>query len=160
MNKLFVAYGSNLNIEQMEYRCPGSFVSGPGLLWNHHLTFRGSRAGVANIEWRRGFSVPVLLWSVPPRDEEALDQYEGFPWLYGKQRVHVTLPSSREIMAWAYIMQPGLPVMPPSADYFRTILEGYHTAGFEPQALWEAAEACGPLPRVLREHRSLLLQKG
>ncbi len=48
--KLYIAYGSNLNVDQMSTRCPGARVAGVAGLPNYRLTFRGNgRAGVANI---------------------------------------------------------------------------------------------------------------
>ena len=39
-NKLYVAYGSNLNLEQMARRCPTAKVVGIGVLKDYQLTFR------------------------------------------------------------------------------------------------------------------------
>lgn len=40
MKKLYVAYGSNLNIAQMALRCPTAHIYGTGLLNNWELTGR------------------------------------------------------------------------------------------------------------------------
>ncbi len=40
-NKLYFAYGSNINLDQMEYRCPDAKVVGPVMLDNYELLFRG-----------------------------------------------------------------------------------------------------------------------
>lgn len=59
--KLYIAYGSNLNVDQMRYRCPGARVAGVSEMKNHWLTFRGnSHTGVANIEPHRGAA--ASLW--------------------------------------------------------------------------------------------------
>ena len=39
--KKYIAYGSNMNIEQMERRCPGARVAGKGWLKDHRLFFAG-----------------------------------------------------------------------------------------------------------------------
>lgn len=39
--KKYIAYGSNMNLEQMEYRCPGATVTGKGWLQDHRLFFAG-----------------------------------------------------------------------------------------------------------------------
>ena len=90
-NKLYAAYGSNLNLEQMEYRCPYAVPLGTAELAGYRLLFRGGRDGsaVATVEPMGGGSVPVLLWEITPRDEEALDRYEGWPRLYCKETVTV-----------------------------------------------------------------------
>ena len=45
MEKLYVAYGSNLNIAQMALRCPTAHIYGTGLLNNWELIYRGSMTG-------------------------------------------------------------------------------------------------------------------
>ena len=42
---LYFAYGSNINLDQMSYRCPAAQVVGPVTLDGYELLFRGS--GVA-----------------------------------------------------------------------------------------------------------------
>ena len=79
-NKLYIAYGSNLNLPQMAGRCPTAKVVGASEIKDYALVFRGGRHGaVATIEPCEGSSVPVLLWKITPKDEAALDIYEGFP---------------------------------------------------------------------------------
>lgn len=46
-DKLYFAYGSNINLEQMDYRCPDATVVGPVVLENYELLFR--RGGFATI---------------------------------------------------------------------------------------------------------------
>lgn len=40
---LYFAYGSNINLEQMEHRCPDAQLVGPVTLQNYELQFRGQR---------------------------------------------------------------------------------------------------------------------
>lgn len=124
--KYYIAYGSNLNMEQMLHRCPGAAVIGKTWLEGYRLTFRGihSGAGVANIEPRVGSRVPVGIWRITKRDELALDRYEGFPWLYYKQEFSLVVDGNR-LTAMAYIMTPGRPWASPNVMYLRTIRKGY-----------------------------------
>ena len=50
--RLYFAYGSNINLEQMAVRCPAAQVVGPAVLDGYELLFRGNRrgTGVATIE--------------------------------------------------------------------------------------------------------------
>lgn len=81
--KLYIAYGSNLNLGQMADRCPTAKVVGASELMDYRLLFRGAHAGaVATVEPYKGGSVPVLVWEIAPADEAALDRYEGWPFLY------------------------------------------------------------------------------
>lgn len=97
MRKLYVAYGSNLNLEQMAYRCPSATILGTGLLNNWELIYRGSAVNShATIRRKQGASVPVLLWEISPSDENRLDMYEGYPHYYFKQNVIVNMGNIRK----------------------------------------------------------------
>ena len=65
--KLYFAYGSNINLDQMAHRCPAAEVVGPVVLENYRLLFRGNRRGrgVATIVPHKGQMVHGLLWNVP-----------------------------------------------------------------------------------------------
>ena len=39
--KLYIAYGSNLNLKQMKYRCPTAKLVGKGVVENYELQFKG-----------------------------------------------------------------------------------------------------------------------
>ena len=75
---LYLAYGSNLNVKQMEIRCPRAKIMGSFLLPNYKLVFRG----VADIEESEGDYCPVGLWKITRKCLGALDRYEGYPTLY------------------------------------------------------------------------------
>lgn len=89
MSKLYGAYGSNLNFEQMAHRCPTARFLGVGNIVGYQLEFRGRACGVANVAPCEGGSVPVGIWMIEPADETALDRYEGYPRLYKKQDIPV-----------------------------------------------------------------------
>lgn len=138
--KYYIAYGSNLNLDQMFRRCPGAIVIGSAVIKGHKLVFRGnSRSGVANIEPSAGEQVPVGIWAITPDDEVALDRYEGYPFLYTKKFYTVTV-NGRRIRAMAYIMTPGHRIEPPLMGYLHTILQGYDDFGFDPKPLFAAAD--------------------
>jgi gamma-glutamylcyclotransferase (GGCT)/AIG2-like uncharacterized protein YtfP len=137
-NKLYLAYGSNLNLEQMANRCPTAKVVGASKIKGYRLLFRGSHAGaVATIEPFKGESVPVLVWDITPADEAALDRYEGWPFLYRKETIKVRL-NGKTVQAMVYIMNEGRPLGQPSCYYYSTILDGYKSAGFDIEILRKA----------------------
>ncbi len=138
-DRLYIAYGSNLNLEQMAHRCPTAEVVGPVVLQNWRLRFRGRNGGaVATIERKRGQRVPVLIWRIQPQDERALDRYEGWPYLYRKETLRLTV-NGRRVYAMIYIMnEKGHPYGMPSMGYLCTINAGYQTAGFDSKILIEA----------------------
>ena len=139
-NKLYLAYGSNMNLPQMAYRCPTAKVVGVSEIKDHALVFRGGRSGaVATIEPQEGASVPVLLWKIKPRDELALDHYEGFPSFYDKQTLEVEV-DGQTVPAMVYVMTPGHSLGMPSQYYYDVIKEGYESAGIDTAVLDDAVE--------------------
>jgi gamma-glutamylcyclotransferase (GGCT)/AIG2-like uncharacterized protein YtfP len=131
--RLYLAYGSNLNLEQMKHRCPTAKVVGATVMRNWQLLFWG----VATIERCKGAQVPVLVWDIQPQDEYALDRYEGWPHLYRKESVRVTL-NGKQVRAMVYVMNRGHEHAP-SRAYYDTILQGYKSAGFDTNILRRAA---------------------
>ncbi len=141
-DRLYIAYGSNLNLEQMAHRCPTAEVVGTVVLQNWRLRFRGRNGGaVATIERKRGQRVPVLIWRIQPQDELALDHYEGWPYLYRKETLRLTV-NGRRVYAMAYIMnEKGHPYGEPAMGYLDIIREGYESAGFNSNILTEAVKS-------------------
>lgn len=136
--KIYIAYGSNLNLPQMAYRCPTAKVIGNSEIKDYELLFRGSKTGsYATIEPCEGKNVPVLLWSVGQQDEKALDRYEGYPVFYEKEDMHIAL-NGQTVNAFVYVMTEGHQLGMPSQRYVDTIAEGYQTAGFDLAVLEDA----------------------
>lgn len=137
---LYIAYGSNLNLPQMARRCPTAKVIDTGEIKDYELLFRGGRRGaVATVEPLEGSSVPVLLWKIKPQDEQALDRYEGYPHFYRKEMMDVEL-GGKTVPAMVYVMNGGHELGAPSDFYLNTIMEGYHSAGFDTDFLDQAVE--------------------
>ena len=136
----YLAYGSNLNIRQMQIRCPMAIPVVGAVLKDYELLFRGGNgSAVATIEPKAGSSVPCVLWLITPEDEEALDCYEGFPHHYRKEMVPVQF-GSRKMNVMAYIMNAGHSLAMPGKDYLYTILHGYKTFRLDFSALYEALD--------------------
>lgn len=140
-DRLYIAYGSNLNLEQMSRRCPTAKVVGAAELKDWRLWFRGgTHSAVATIERERGFTVPVLVWRIQPRDELALDRYEGFPFLYRKEILQLAV-NGRQVSAMAYIMnEAGQPYGIPYAGYLSIVRKGYESANFDTSILYDAVD--------------------
>ena len=145
--KLYIAYGSNLNLPQMAFRCPTATVAGKSELKDYELLFRGGRRGaVATVEPKAGSSVPVLLWEIHGMDEASLDRYEGYPHFYEKQMMDVEL-DGKTVAAMVYVMTPGHEFGIPSDYYANVIWEGYESAGFDTQFLEDAINHAHELVR-------------
>lgn len=149
----YIAYGSNLNVQQMRMRCPHATILGTAALKGWELLFKGSKTGsYLTIEEKDGGSVPVVIWEVTESDEAALDRYEGFPSFYYKKDIRLQYKGIRSgrrrtVTAFAYIMHEDRPIGIPSDYYMRTCLEGYDVFYFDRNILLAAydkcAEVCG-----------------
>ncbi len=141
MARYYMAYGSNLNIGQMKYRCPGAEVVTTATLKNWKLVFRGSKTGsYLTIEKAKGYSVPIALWRITKDDELSLDFYEGYPSFYYKRRFILPCDDGRKHRAFAYIMHEHRPIGVPSARYMDVCAEGYDAFGFDLNILKTAEE--------------------
>ena len=132
MSKLYIAYGSNLHLEQMAYRCPEAKVLCTGIIEDYTLVFRGSKTGAyATIIPKKGDHVPVVVWKISENDERNLDRYEGFPTFYYKKTLPVLYDGHLYIDAMVYIMfdeaKPGIPSM----RYLETCSQGYLDNGLD-----------------------------
>ena len=130
--RLYLAYGSNINLEQMAKRCPNSKVIGTAMIPDYELKFRG----VATIVPKKGAEVPVLMWEIDQQDELNLNSYEGFPRLYRKEIFEMEVNGKiREGMA--YLMNyKG--IAPPTAQYYNGIKKGYEDNGMDTKYLHDA----------------------
>ena len=143
-NKYYIAYGSNLSIEQMKVRTPDAVIAGTGILKDWQLLFRQ----FATIRKKTGFSTPVLIWKISAQDEKNLDRYEGFPRFYSKKNLKVAVKSLDgqdlgNVIAMVYIMTPeavkSRSINPlPSERYFSVLNKGYDVFGFDKKILCDA----------------------
>lgn len=144
MSKMYLAYGSNLDVNQMLRRCPDAVMIGSSVIKNHELRFRGNYRciGVATIEPKKGSSVPVGIWLISSEDERSLDRYEGYPFLYTKKTLQVPFRGDF-LSAMVYTMTKGHDIAPPSSAYLETISTGYDDFGFNKAPLIRAAKKAG-----------------
>ena len=144
MKKLYLAYGSNLNTEQMKFRCPDAKIMGTAIIKDYELLFRISQSGAyLTIEPKKGASVPVAVWEVSESDIASLDLYEGYPTFYYKKEMTVTYTGivsgkKRRRKAFAYIMHEDRPIGIPSIQYIGKCFDGYRRFGFDVKLLFKA----------------------
>ena len=72
---LYFAYGSNMDEDQMEHRCPGARLLCKITVPDY--TFRIDSRGVASIIPKRGAEVTGLLWEIDKYHIQSLDRFEG-----------------------------------------------------------------------------------
>lgn len=134
MKRYYIAYGSNLSLEQMARRCPTAKVVGTSILKDWRLLFNGP----ASIEKCDGYNTPVLIWELQPRDEASLDVYEGYPSYYRKEMLDVEV-NGQTIPAMVYIMNRSGESQP-GTGYYNVLDEGYEKFGFDKSILKRALQ--------------------
>lgn len=138
MSKLYAAYGSNLNVAQMGFRCPTAKPIAKSWLFDYALVFQGAPYGAhANVVPRKGYDVPVVIWDISAADERALDRYEGVAGgYYTKEYIPVECGGEiKEVLI--YIMSPN-PYGIPSDSYLDTIAKGYEDFNLPTKVLNDA----------------------
>lgn len=138
--RIYIAYGSNMDFKQMEYRCPDAIFMGVGVIEDYELLFKGSLTGsYATIEKKKGSTVPVYLWSISARDEKSLDRYEGCPTFYYKKTLPVRVEGG-SIDGMVYIMHEERRLGIPTGQYYNVLYDGYKRFGFDTKILKNALQ--------------------
>ena len=144
--RYYIAYGSNLNREQMKFRCPDAKAIGMAKLKGYELLFKGSKTGsYLTIEKKSGGMVPVAVWETSAKDEAALDHYEGYPSFYYKAELDLPVRSFKDWKVtkkhcYVYIMHEDRPFGMPHFSYIETCLDGYRDFDFDEEILFKAIE--------------------
>ena len=140
--RLYVAYGSNLNLEQMKHRCPTAKLIGTGVVNDYELQFKGfPSSAYATISPKAGASVPVGIWELGWMDEKYLDRYEGYPSHYFKKDIPVQMDNGEEVKGMVYIMNQKMQFGLPSGHYYQVVHQGYRDCGLDTHVLNEAVKA-------------------
>ena len=137
--RYYIAYGSNLSVEQMADRCPDATVVGTAVLRGWQLLFKGC----ATIEPNPDRDTPVLIWEISERDEKRLDCYEGFPSYYHKKDLEVEVypadgGESVKLTAMVYIMDEKRVCEMTSPFYYKVLRDGYEAFHFPMDTLERA----------------------
>ncbi len=78
--RYILAYGSNLDLDRIKSRCPGSTLVGTAWIPGYRLLFKQSFSGsYATVEQDANWSVPAVVYQVGWQDEQRLDRFEGCP---------------------------------------------------------------------------------
>lgn len=137
---LYVAYGSNINKDQMKYRVPGAKPYGVGTVFNWQLAFHGNDGtAYATIVQSPGKCVPVVIWEMSDKQEAVMDRFEGYPNSYYKKKIPVHV-DGKKLVGTVYIMNPQRRVARPSRKYVNTVRIGYESFGIDVSYLQDALE--------------------
>ena len=140
----YIAYGSNMNQDQMGFRCPTAKLIGVGHLHGFQLEFNRHATIVETNDPTT--SVPVAVWEITPEHEHRLDRYEGYPVYYRKISCTVNMGDGGHIQGTAYQMC-NFVFNPPDKFYYEGIREAYESLGLHA----EVKRAL--LPALMRSHR-------
>ena len=140
----YIAYGSNMNQDQMEMRCPGAQLIGTGRLRGYELEF--NRHATIMESSNPGASIPVAVWEITPEHEHRLDRYEGYPRYYRKISCTVDLTNGEHIQGMAYQMCEFV-FSSPDKLYYEGIREAYTSLGLRSEIKRSL------LPALMRSHR-------
>lgn len=133
---LYVAYGSNMNLEQMSYRCPKSRIIGNGIIKGWKLIFNIHADIIEGDEYDE---VPVVCWEIDKSEWKNLDRYEGYPSYYVKRVVNVELTDGKEEKCIVYVMSKKCKgICPPFTNYFNVCLQGYIDNNIDTIYLYDA----------------------
>lgn len=135
----YIAYGSNMNLEQMAFRCPGSKVVCKGMLYGWKLIFN-IHADIVPTD-NDADMVPVVVWEIAPEDWKNLDRYEGYPKYYVKEHIETWLENGNAEECIAYVMaEDRKGYAPPYKYYFDIIERGCQENGIDVNYLYDALD--------------------
>lgn len=101
----YFAYGSNMNMEHMRRICGWHFtVLGVAVLEDYQ--FGPDTRGYANIRPCSGKKVYGLIYELEQSSIDALDEFEGYPEVFGREEVAVKDLEGDEYKAWVYLEKP------------------------------------------------------
>lgn len=150
---LYFAYGSNLNVSQMQRRCPTAQPAWKATLTDWRLQYRG----VLNIVPALGEKVEGAVWWTTDRDEIALDKYEGCDkncgpsGLYRKEIMKVECEDGVTRRAYVYIMNDWSGYREresaPSTGYLKTCVEGCLDFGIDPRVMLDPIDRIPKYPQ-------------
>lgn len=128
----YVAYGSNLNKNQMAERCPDAECICSSVLENYKLKFNL----YLTVEPCKNFNVLVGIWKISKNDEKKLDRYEGYPRIYRKEYVEVKVNGiKRKCLIYIMNYVEGRMNCKPTLEYLKRCKKGYEDFGFNPMEL-------------------------
>lgn len=124
----YIAYGSNMNQEQMSLRCPEARLIGIGVIHGARLEFylhaTVEKTGDVKDE------VPVAVWEINLNDRRSLDRYEDYPYYYKRDEIQVQMDDGTETEGLIYLMDRVRDQLP-ADEYYEGIADAYRSLGIE-----------------------------
>ena len=130
-NTFYFAYGSNMNIEQMNFRCPNSRTLGKISILGYQFIINSR--GVATIIPRNYSTVNGVLWSINLKNELNLDYYEGIKKkIYFKKYFYIPF-LNQKILILVYIAFNQI-IGTPKKGYLEKVIDG--AKSFKAEKKW------------------------
>lgn len=132
----YIAYGSNMNLEQMGYRCPNSKLIGTGYIEGWELVFN-CHADIIRTENEKQ-KLPVVIWEIVPKDWQTLDFYEGYPGYYVTEDIPFIFDGQEKIGTVYVMAEKRKGLYPPSKDYFYGLIDGCKENNIDDEYMYDA----------------------
>lgn len=125
--KPYFAYGSNMDAEQMAYRCPDALLRGKATLKGY--AFALDSKGFATVVEKDGSSVEGLFWQISPSDEKMLDSYEGVGNCCYRKELLVINSDVGSGEALVYVSNRETDYNPHPSDYLNRVIQAAKEQG-------------------------------
>ena len=135
---LYFGYGANMPLDSMDARCPGAEPVSQATLEDYELVFKL----FADVVTRPGYKVQGAVFALTEAHVARLDRFEGYPSLYVRRVVTVTLRGGERVQAMVYIMACGRGGQP-SAEYRDCLLRGCRDWGIGDEYQQEIVRKAG-----------------
>lgn len=147
---LYIAYGSNIDPQEISLRCPSAKFVDVGMLNNYKLVMRryldvDCCNGELMSDHITPCGVPIVAYEIDDKDIPNLDRYEAYPDLYTKIEVNVTLKNDNMVdntKGIIYIMTDEQKKLTPYEKcddlYLKRVARGYDVYQFNHEFLKEA----------------------
>lgn len=105
----YFAYGSLMDLNFVKDLGVNYQKAQSGIIKNYQFKTNirdsiNSEYGYANIVQKENYLVEGVIMQIPNNSLSFLDSYEGYPFLYRREKLEVYLSSTKnKILAWAYI---------------------------------------------------------
>ena len=101
----YFAYSSNMSFEHMRRLCGWHFrVLGAAILPN--FEFGADKRGYATIRPKKGSKVAGVLYELDQSSLDILDDFDGYPKIFDRIEVEVSLVDDLKYKAWVYVQSP------------------------------------------------------
>lgn len=119
--RFYFAYGSNINQEQMAFRCNDALPAAIAYVKNSKFVINSN--GVATIIPASGLVVRGVLWQISKSDEDELDIYEGVSSNLYTKEFSVVSVGNKNVDSLVYIATNS-EYGNPRKNYLETIIDG------------------------------------